>query len=178
MDKFTKKYFTLTKIFVAHALIGQLSFLLVPNILLSKMNNHEHQTKQIYDSYTSQPLMSFSVAYQLHALLILAVQREVARVLEQNKAINFQDSVYDDSCVFWLPSTDFFLFTPCAIKSRVSTLFKVDFHRRFFGSLRTLTDVNFKHVYKVEARCRLLKLNEKLSYASERPFMHCLYLIC
>ena len=72
----------------------------------------------------------------------------------------------------------FFLFTPCAIKSRVSTLFKVDFHRRFFGSLRTLTDVNFKHVYKVEARYRLLKLNEKLNYASERPFMHCLYLIC
>ena len=40
-------------------LIGQLSFLLVPNMVLSKMNNHEHRTKQTYESYTFQPLMSF-----------------------------------------------------------------------------------------------------------------------
>ena len=53
---------------VAYALIGQLSFLLVPNILLSKMNNHEHQTKQTYESYTFQPLMSFSVAYYVRYL--------------------------------------------------------------------------------------------------------------
>ena len=26
---------------------------------LSKMNNHEHRTKQTYESYTFQPLMSF-----------------------------------------------------------------------------------------------------------------------
>ena len=31
MHKFTKKWFPPTKIFVAHASIGQLSFLLVPN---------------------------------------------------------------------------------------------------------------------------------------------------
>ena len=41
------------------SLIGQLSFLLVPNMVLSKMNNHEHRTKQTYESYTFQPLMSF-----------------------------------------------------------------------------------------------------------------------
>ena len=29
-------------------LIGQLSLLLVPNMVLSKMNNHEHRTKQTY----------------------------------------------------------------------------------------------------------------------------------
>ena len=68
MDKFTKKYFTPTKIFVAYALIGQLSFLLVPNMVLSKMNNHEHQTKQTYESYTFQPLMGFSVAYYMRYL--------------------------------------------------------------------------------------------------------------
>ena len=28
-------------------------------MVLSKMNNHEHQTKQTYESYTFQPLMSF-----------------------------------------------------------------------------------------------------------------------
>ena len=32
------------------SLIGQLSFLLVPNMVLSKMNNHEHRTKQTYES--------------------------------------------------------------------------------------------------------------------------------
>ena len=31
----------------------------VPNMILSKMNNHEHRTKQTYESYTFQPLMSF-----------------------------------------------------------------------------------------------------------------------
>ena len=41
------------------SLIGQLSLLLVPNMVLSKMNNHEHRTKQTYESYTFQPLMSF-----------------------------------------------------------------------------------------------------------------------
>ena len=33
--------------------------LLVPNMVISKMNNHEHRTKQTYESYTFQPLMSF-----------------------------------------------------------------------------------------------------------------------
>ena len=28
-------------------------------MVLSKMNNHEHRTKQTYESYTLQPLMSF-----------------------------------------------------------------------------------------------------------------------
>ena len=32
------------------SLIGQLSFLLVPNMVLSKMNNHEHRTKQTDES--------------------------------------------------------------------------------------------------------------------------------
>ena len=32
------------------SLIGQLSFLLVPNMVLSKINNHEHRTKQTYES--------------------------------------------------------------------------------------------------------------------------------
>ena len=41
------------------SLIGQLSFLLVPNMVLSKMNNHEHRTKQTYESYMFKPLMSF-----------------------------------------------------------------------------------------------------------------------
>ena len=42
------------------SLIGQLSFPLVPNIMvLSKMNDHGHRTKQSYESYTFQPLMSF-----------------------------------------------------------------------------------------------------------------------
>ena len=41
------------------SLIGQLSLLLVPNMVLSKMNDHEHRTKQTYESYTFQPLMSF-----------------------------------------------------------------------------------------------------------------------
>ena len=77
------------------------------------MNNHEHQTKQTYESYTFQPLMGFSVAL-LHALLILVVQRKVARILEQNRALNLQDSVYYDSCVFWLPSTViFYVYTLC-----------------------------------------------------------------
>ena len=33
--------------------------LLVPNMVLWKMNNHKHRTKQTYESYTFQPLMSF-----------------------------------------------------------------------------------------------------------------------
>ena len=37
-------------------MIGQLSLLLVPNMVLSKLNNHEHRTKQTYESYTFQPL--------------------------------------------------------------------------------------------------------------------------
>ena len=50
----------------------------------------------------------------LPALLILVVQRKVARILEQNRALNFQDSVYYDSCVFWLPSNVFFsVYTLC-----------------------------------------------------------------
>ena len=41
-------------------MIGQLSLLLVPaNMVLSKINNHEHRTKETYESYTFQPLMSF-----------------------------------------------------------------------------------------------------------------------
>ena len=41
------------------SLIGQSSVLLVPNMVLWKMNNHEHRSKQTYQSYTFQPLMSF-----------------------------------------------------------------------------------------------------------------------
>ena len=40
-------------------LIGQLSFLLVPNMVLAKMKIHEHRTKQTYESYTFQPVRSF-----------------------------------------------------------------------------------------------------------------------
>ena len=36
---------------------GQLSFFLVPNMVLSKMNNHENRTMQTYESYTFQPLI-------------------------------------------------------------------------------------------------------------------------
>ena len=43
------------------SLIGWLSFLLVPNMVLSKMNAHEHRTKQTYESYTFQPLTGFCV---------------------------------------------------------------------------------------------------------------------
>ena len=39
--------------------IGQLSFLLVPNMVLLKMNNQKHRTKKTYESYTFQPLSSF-----------------------------------------------------------------------------------------------------------------------
>ena len=41
------------------SLIGQLSLLHVPNMVLSKMNNREHRTKQPHEGYTFQPLMSF-----------------------------------------------------------------------------------------------------------------------
>ena len=41
------------------SLIGQPSFLFFPNMVLSKMNNHEHWTRQTYESYTFQPLKSF-----------------------------------------------------------------------------------------------------------------------
>ena len=41
------------------SLIGWLSFPLVPNMVLSKMNTHEIRTKRTYESYTFQPLMSF-----------------------------------------------------------------------------------------------------------------------
>ena len=40
-------------------LIGQLSFLLVPNVVLAKMKIHEQRTKQTCESYTFQPLMSY-----------------------------------------------------------------------------------------------------------------------
>ena len=39
--------------------IGQLSFLLVPNMVLEKMNIHEHRTRQTFESYTFQPHMGF-----------------------------------------------------------------------------------------------------------------------
>ena len=41
------------------SLIGWLPFLLVPNMVLSKMNTHEIRTKGTYESDTFQPLMSF-----------------------------------------------------------------------------------------------------------------------
>ena len=41
---------------------------------------------------------------------------------------------------------------------------------------------NFNHVNKIEARQKVLTINQKLTevhlYAQERPFMHCLYFIC
>ena len=37
-------------------LIGQLSFLLVPNMALAKMNAHEHQTKQTYGPNEEAPV--------------------------------------------------------------------------------------------------------------------------
>ena len=40
-------------------LIGQLFFLLVPNMALAKMKIHEHRIKQTYESYTFQPFVSF-----------------------------------------------------------------------------------------------------------------------
>ena len=41
-------------------LIGQLSFLLVPNMALAKINIHEYRTKQTCESYTFQPFMSYA----------------------------------------------------------------------------------------------------------------------
>ena len=41
-------------------LIGQLSFLLVPNMALAKIKIHEHRTKQTCESYTFQPFMSYA----------------------------------------------------------------------------------------------------------------------
>lgn len=35
-------------------LIGHLSFLLVPNMALAKVNIHEHRTKQTYESYMGE----------------------------------------------------------------------------------------------------------------------------
>ena len=46
-------------IIVVSPLIYIMSLLLVPNMVISKMNNHEHRTKQTYESYTFQPPMSF-----------------------------------------------------------------------------------------------------------------------
>ena len=46
-------------IIVFSPLISIMSLLLVPNMVISKMNNHEHRTKQTYESYTFQPPMSF-----------------------------------------------------------------------------------------------------------------------
>ena len=48
-------------------------------MVLSKMNNHEHQTKQTYESYTFQPLMSFcinvyEICPEMHAIAISAIQ--------------------------------------------------------------------------------------------------------
>ena len=40
------------------SLIGQLSFFLIPNIVLGKMKIHEHRTEQTYEGYMFQPLMS------------------------------------------------------------------------------------------------------------------------
>ena len=98
MNKFTKKYFTPTKIFVAHALIGQLSFLLVPNILLSKMNNHEHQTKQTYESYTFQPLMSFSVAYYMRYLFQLSKERLHVDQSQEGGGVSRVNIGFTDHC--------------------------------------------------------------------------------
>ena len=41
-------------------LIGQLSFLLVPNMALAKIKIHEHRTKQTCEIYTFQPFMSYA----------------------------------------------------------------------------------------------------------------------
>ena len=46
-------------IIVFSPLISIMSLLLVPNMVISKMNNHEHRTKQTYESSTFQPLTSF-----------------------------------------------------------------------------------------------------------------------
>ena len=46
-------------IIVFSPLISIMSLLLVPNMVISKMNNHEHRTKQTYESYTFQPPISF-----------------------------------------------------------------------------------------------------------------------
>ena len=65
------------------------------------MNNHEDQTKQTYESYTFQALMSFSVAYYATCVTYFSCPKKGCMTLEQNRALNFQDSVYHDSCVFW-----------------------------------------------------------------------------
>ena len=46
-------------VIVVSPLISIMSLLLVPNMVISKMNNHEHRTKQTYESYTFQLPMSF-----------------------------------------------------------------------------------------------------------------------
>ena len=38
----------------------QLSFLVVPNVVLAKIKIHEHRTKQTCESYTFQTLMSYA----------------------------------------------------------------------------------------------------------------------
>ena len=43
-------------------------------MVLSKMNNHEHRTKQTYESYTFQPLMGFC-SYPIPEYLLKRLQR-------------------------------------------------------------------------------------------------------
>ena len=65
-------------------------------MVLSKMNNHEHRTKQTYESYTFQPLMSFwswikNLVTSLHLIRHLVIQIQAHALWAQNVLRRFPD---------------------------------------------------------------------------------------
>ena len=73
------------------SLIGWLSFL-ISNMVVSKMNTHEHQTKHTYESYTFQPLMSFwlrlNIPIQVLAYPFVISISTVSRIFSSWKQIH------------------------------------------------------------------------------------------
>ena len=76
------------------SLIGQLSLLLVPNMVLSRMNNHKHRTKQTYESYTFQPLMSFWL-YTGVGLLLAQKSRENHLMTHLETSVGWVPVIWD-----------------------------------------------------------------------------------
>ena len=74
------------------SLIGQLSFLLVPNMVLSKMNNHEHRTKQTCESYV----------FQGQGAQILCWLNNPPYFLSQSKSANLLQHTWKDTWPKWL----------------------------------------------------------------------------
>ena len=54
-------------------------------MVLSKLNNHEHQRKQTYESYTFQPLMSFWLYSHQVFRITKRQSKQVAQVLQWTK---------------------------------------------------------------------------------------------